>query len=155
MNDIFITVFILLANLVSIFLTYKSFDKNMEKNKRLLYTMISFGVMYILVLIVYFFSSIGIDKTASDTARSMITFTFVPVNAIIILPFLIRSFFRKRNNEISIEQLNTRAVIVLIIAVLILFGEFFYFKKIQNGIVDLYNQKKNAGNVAANITNIE
>ena len=34
MNDIFITVFILLANLVSIFLTYKSFDKNMEKNKK-------------------------------------------------------------------------------------------------------------------------
>ena len=62
MDKLFILLFILVANIVSILLIYHSFDKNIEKTKRLLYTMIAMGVVYIIVLIVYFFSSIGIDK---------------------------------------------------------------------------------------------
>ena len=62
MDKLFILLFILVANIVSILLIYHSLDKNIEKTKRLLYTMIAMGVVYIIVLIVYFFSSIGIDN---------------------------------------------------------------------------------------------
>ena len=105
--------------------------------------MISVGVMYILILIVYSFSSIGIAKKASSAAKDMITYTFVPVNTILVLPFMIRSFNKRKENEITTSQLNMRATIVLIITIVILVSEFFYFRKIQQGIIDIYNQKQN------------
>ena len=91
MENLVILLFIFVANIVSILLIYHSFDKRIEKTKKLLYTMISMGVVYIVVLIIYFFSSIGIDKEIAKSSKQMITFTFVPVNSIIIIPFLIRS----------------------------------------------------------------
>lgn len=143
MNNVFIMGFIIVANLIAILLTYYSFNKSIEKTKRLLYTMISVGVMYILILIVYSFSSIGIAKKASSAAKDMITYTFVPVNTILVLPFMIRSFNKRKENEITTSQLNMRATIVLIITIVILVSEFFYFRKIQQGIIDIYNQKQN------------
>lgn len=143
MDNVFIMGFILVANLIAILLTYYSFNKSIEKTKRLLYTMISVGVMYILILIVYSFSSIGIAKKASSAAKDMITYTFVPVNTILVLPFMIRSFNKRKENEITTSQLNMRATIVLIITIAILVSEFFYFRKIQQGIIDIYNQKQN------------
>ena len=102
MINLVLTIFILLANIVAILLVYYSFDKKIEKSKRLMYTMIAMGVMYILILIVYFFSSIGIgNKEVTKNAKSMITFTFVPVNTIIILPILIRGYNKRKNNEIE------------------------------------------------------
>ena len=73
----------------------------------------------------------------------MITYTFVPVNTILVLPFMIRSFNKRKENEITTSQLNMRATIVLIITIAILVSEFFYFRKIQQGIIDIYNQKQN------------
>lgn len=143
MDNVFIMGFIIVANLIAILLTYYSFNKSIEKTKRLLYTMISVGVMYILILIVYSFSSIGIVKKASSAAKDMITYTFVPVNTILVLPFMIRSFNKRKENEITTSQLNIRATIVLIITIVILVSEFFYFRKIQQGIIDIYNQKQN------------
>ena len=152
MNNLFITIFIILANLVSILLIYNSFDRNMEKTKKLMYTMISMGVMYILILIVYFFSSIGLSKEATSGAKDMITFTFVPVNAIILLPFLMRSFSKRKNKAITTDQLNKRTIIVIIIGVFLLIGEFFYFRNIQKGIVQLVEQKQESQNTT--ITNV-
>lgn len=143
MDNVFIMGFIIVANLIAILLTYYSFNKSIEKTKRLLYTMISVGVMYILILIVYSFSSIGIAKKASSAAKDMITYTFVPVNTILVLPFMIRSFNKRKENEITTSQLNMRATIVLIITIAILVSEFLYFRKIQQGIIDIYNQKQN------------
>ena len=131
MNNIVIFLFILVANVVSILLIYYSFNKNIEKTKRLLYTMIAMGVIYILVLIVYFFSSIGMPKEIAEQSKEMITFTFVPVNAIILIPFLLRSFNRRKDNSITTEQLNKRAIIVVIVAIALLVGEFFYFRNIE------------------------
>ena len=84
------------------------------------------------------------DKYYFDhNAKDMITYTFVPVNTILVLPFMIRSFNKRKENEITTSQLNMRATIVLIITIVILVSEFFYFRKIQQGIIDIYNQKQN------------
>lgn len=54
MNNIVISLFILVANAVAILLTYHSFGKDTEKTKKLFYTLIAMGIMYILILIIYF-----------------------------------------------------------------------------------------------------
>ena len=157
MINLVLTIFILLANIVAILLVYYSFDKKIEKSKRLMYTMIAMGVMYILILIVYFFSSIGIEnKEVTKNAKSMITFTFVPVNTIIILPILIRGYNKRKNNEISQEKLNRRTTLMIIVTVIVLVTEFFYFRNIQTGIINVYNEMQNAAtNFAKEQKNIE
>lgn len=146
MDKLFILLFILVANIVSILLIYHSLDKNIEKTKRLLYTMIAMGVVYIIVLIVYFFSSIGIDKRIATQAKQTIVFTFVPVNSIIVIPFMLRSFNKRKDREITGEQLNKRAVVMFIIAVVIVVIEFFYFRNIEKGIGRIIEQQEAASN---------
>lgn len=148
MDNLFILLFILVANIVSILLIYHSFDKNIEKTKRLLYTMIAMGVVYIIVLIVYFFSSIGIDKRIATQAKQTIVFTFVPVNSIIVIPFMLRSFNKRKDREITGEQLNKRAVVMFIIAVVIVVSEFFYFRNIEKGIGRIIEQREATSNTA-------
>lgn len=153
MNNTIIYVFILIANVISILLIYNSFNKNIEKTKKLLYTMISMGIIYIIVLVIYFFSSIGLSKETTKQAKDMITFTFVPVNSIILIPFLIRSFNQRKNNEITTEQLNRRTIIMIIIAIILIVAEFFYFRNIEKGIIDIVNQKQNEQNITNDIDN--
>lgn len=157
MNNIIIFLFISLANVVSFLLIYHSFNKNIEKTKKLLYTMISMGIIYIVVLIIYFFSSIGLSKEATKQAKDMIIFSFVPVNSIILIPFLIRSFNQRKNNDITTEQLNRRTVIMIIIAVILIIGEFFYFRNIEKGIINIVSKKQNVitNNVENNIAENE
>ena len=150
MDKLFILLFILVANIVSILLIYHSFDKNIEKTKRLLYTMIAMGVVYIIVLIVYFFSSIGIDKRIATQAKQTIVFTFVPVNSIIVIPFMLRSFNKRKDREITGEQLNKRAVVMFIIAVVIVVSEFFYFRNIEKGIGRIIEQQGAANEASTN-----
>lgn len=150
MDKLFILLFILVANIVSILLIYHSLDKNIEKTKRLLYTMIAMGVVYIIVLIVYFFSSIGIDKRIATQAKQTIVFTFVPVNSIIVIPFMLRSFNKRKDREITGEQLNKRAVVMFIIAVVIVVSEFFYFRNIEKGIGRIIEQQEATNEASTN-----
>ena len=151
MNKLVIVLFIFVANCVALLLTYHSFDKKLDKNKRMLYTMIAVGTMYILISIIYFFSSIGIEKEVSENSKNMITFTFVPVNSIILLPFLINSYKKARQKEIKMESLNKRVIIIGIIAIILIISEFFYFRNIQNGIIRMMNELSN--NVSENVIN--
>ena len=148
MTNLFILLFILVANIVSILSIYHSFDRNIEKTKRLLYTMIAMGIVYIVVLIIYFFSSIGIDKQIATQAKQMVVFTFVPVNSIILIPFLLRSFNKRKDKEITARQLNNRAVTMFIIAVVLVVSEFFYFRNIEKGIGRIIEQQEASTNSA-------
>lgn len=148
MSNLFILLFILVANIVAMLLIYHSFSKNIEKTKRLLYTMISMGIIYITVLVIYFFSSIGIDKEIATQAKQTIVFAFVPVNSIILIPYLLRSFNKRKNKEITGDQLNKRAVTMVIIAVVLIVSEFFYFRNIEKGIGRIIEQQEATNNTA-------
>lgn len=140
-----ISIFILVANIIAIVSTYFSFGKKLGKDKKMMYTMIAIGVIYILTLIVYLLSSIGVNNSnVTSASREMITFTFVPVNTIILLPFLIRSFEKAKNKEIKTAKLNQRVIIVAIIAVILMITEFFYFRNIQKNIIDYGAQVSNS-----------
>lgn len=140
-----ISIFILVANIIAIVSTYFSFGKKLGKDKKMMYTMIAIGVIYILTLIVYLLSSIGVNNSnVTSASREMITFTFVPVNTIILLPFLIRSFEKAKNKEIKTAKLNQRVIIVVVIAVILMITEFFYFRNIQKNIIDYGAQVSNS-----------
>lgn len=145
--ELFLTLFILVANVVGLLLVYHSFDKRIDKNKKLMYTMICFGVMYILTLIIYFFSSLGINnENVSESSRNLITFTFVPINTMVLLPILIRSFNNRKVNKITTRQLNRTAMTMIVVAIILIVIEFFSFRSIQKGIIQIFNERQNEAN---------
>lgn len=95
--DSIITLFIMAANVIAILLVYFSLEKDMNKQKKIITIMASIGSVYIITLVVYLLSSIGVEKiSAAEKVRNAIIMAFVPVNVILFLPFLICSFKKCR-----------------------------------------------------------
>ena len=150
MNN-FILIFAIFANIIGVLLTYYSFGKD-DKQKRLMNTLIAIGAMYILVLVVYFFSSLGIEKVSvSSQAKTMLTLAFVPVNSILFLPFIIRTKRKVEEKQLTQNALNIRTAIIIVLAIIVIIYEFFYFRNFQKNLVEL-QQKANNTIVENNVT---
>ena len=98
--------------------------------------------MYMLVTFVYWLSTKSINLgQASSVAKNLITFTFVPVNGIIILPFLARSYNYFKIGKLKTENFKNRVIVLLVILFVILLLEFFYFKNIQSSILNIIQSR--------------
>lgn len=136
-----ITAFMLLANIVAALLVYHSFGRDTDNNKKIMYSLIIIGGMYIVTLAIYFFSGIGVGKIENaETMRSYMMMAFVPVNTIVLIPFVIYSCMEAKRKKIKMKQLNQRLVIIEIIAIIIIIGEFIYFRNTQKNMKTLYDQ---------------
>ena len=143
MNNSFIMMFSLFVNLIAILVIYNSFGRKADKQKRLINTLIGMGAVYIIVLIVYFFSSLGIEKTyASDQTKTMLTLAFVPVNAILFIPFLVISQRKAKEGKIARQAFSKRIAVILILAVVVIISEFFYFRNFQKNMLKIEREVK-------------
>lgn len=131
--NIFITLAILFANAIAITLVYQ-FVKELPKMEKIIFIGVSFAIMYVLVSISYWISGFGIEKNINEGLKNFITYIFVPVNVIILIPFIARKYYKWRQNEIDKESLIKRIIIVSIIGVLILTVETIYIKQIKKNI---------------------
>lgn len=139
----FIYICILLLNLVAILLTYHFLGKDMDKKSKGIFIIIGIAAIYLLVTFVYWIGTKNIDLgNAKETCKNLVTFTFVPVNAIIIMPFLASSYRKLKNGDLKIEPFRNRCILLGIILVIALIIEFFYFKNIQNGILAILQTVK-------------
>lgn len=130
-----IIAFIVLINLASIFVVYKSLSNIEIKNKL---TLIAIGeiVMYVILFIVYSISSSGVDVAVVNSSRQIILFTILPINIVCIELPLMLTLKKLQQGDIEEPQFKKRMAIFLIIAVIILVLEFIYIKNIQAGISD-------------------
>lgn len=153
--DSIITLFIMAANVIAILLVYFSLEKNMNKQKKIITIMASIGSVYIITLVVYLLSSIGVEKiSAAETVRNAIIMAFVPVNVILFLPFLICSFKKMQSKIITMDSLNRRVIAVTILAVIVLIAEGSYFRNYQKKLKEVErNVSSNQEAQAENLTN--
>ena len=143
---IFIYACILALNLVAIFLTYHFLGKEMDKKSKGIFIVVGIAIIYMLVSFIYWISTKDIDLGTSGTAgKNLITFTFVPVNAIILLPFLANSYRQLQAGKLKSIPFRNRCIVLVIILVVLLVFEFFYFRDIQNGILNMLQNVKNNG----------
>ena len=117
--------------------------------------------MYMLTSFVYWLSTKDIEITSvSERGKDLITFLFVPINGLITLPLLAKSYFKYKIGGIDMPILRNRAIVILILLVIILVIECTYFKNIQQQVVDLLIEQQStqettdametAGNVVGN-----
>ncbi|MCI9246516.1 MAG: hypothetical protein HFJ30_05275 [Clostridia bacterium] len=139
---IFIYMCILALNIVAMFLTYHFLGKEMDKKTKGIFIIVGIAFIYMLVSFVYWIGTKDIELgTSENFGKNLITFTFVPVNAILILPFLANSYKNLKTGKLKVEPFRNRCILLAIILVILLVMEAFYFKEIQTGI---YNMLQNA-----------
>lgn len=131
--NIYIMLAILLANAIAITLIYQ-FVKGLPKMEKIIFIGVSFAIMYVLVSISYWVSGFGIKENINEALKNFIIYIFVPLNVIILIPFVARKYYRWRQNETDKESLIKRVIIVSIIGVIILAVQTIYFKQIKKNI---------------------
>ena len=136
-----IILFILILNVVSILLMYRSLNAR-EPKEKLLFIVIGTALMYVLTSIVYWISTRNIEITeVSDLGKDLIIFLFVPINGIIVLPLFARSFCKFKDGGINGTVLRNRGVVLGVILFILLIIECVYFENIQNQVVKMITNK--------------
>lgn len=136
--NIFIMLAIVVANLIAIALIYQ-FIKKLPKMDKIIFIAASFAIVYVAVSFIYWISGFGIDNKINDTIKDFIVYIFVPVNVILLVPFIATKYNKWKQKELTNEKLIQRIIIIMIIGIIILTIETFYFKKIKQNIIDIQN----------------
>ena len=140
---IFIYLCILLLNIVAIFMTYKFLGEDFEKKEKSIFLVVGIAIMYMIVSLVYWLSTRGIDLGINnEMGKNFIIFTFVPINSMLVLPFLASSYKYFKQGRLKKQNFKNRIILLCVILIIVLILEFFYFKDIQTGILNIINSKK-------------
>ena len=127
--------FVIILNVVAILLTYHCLA-NMSNKEKLVFIAGGIAAVYVLTSISYWISSktIAVEEV-SDTVKDIIIFLFVPINSIIILPILAKSYAKYKIGTLGTDLLKKRAMVLILVLLILLVIEYFYFRNIQNKIV--------------------
>lgn len=139
-----ILLFIIILNIVSIVLMYYCLG-DLEKKEKLIFIAAGTAVMYMLTSIIYWISTRNVEiSEVSETGKELITFLFVPINGILVLPLFAKSYYSFKQGRISGNILKNRGVALGIILLIVLIIECVYFKNIQEQVVNLVIERQNA-----------
>ena len=137
-----ILLFIIILNVVSIVLMYYCLA-DLTKKEKLIYIAGGTAFMYVLTTIVYWISTRGITMTeVSEMGKNLITFLFIPINGIIILPMFAKSYYSYKMRGLDGNILKKRAMVLGVILLISLIIECIYFKNIQEQVVNLINEQR-------------
>ncbi len=140
---IFIYLCILILNVVAVFMTYKFLGEDFEQKQKLTFIVVGIAIMYMLVSLIYWLSTKNIDLgTTNEMGKNFIVFTFVPINSMIVLPFLASSYKYFKQGRLKKQNFKNRIILLCVILIIVLILEFFYFKDIQNSILNMLAAKK-------------
>lgn len=139
---IFILIFIIILNVVTIVLTYHCLG-DLLKKERLIFIVVGLAVMYALTSVVYWISTNGIEITeVSETGKNLITLLFVPINGLVILPLLAKSYYKYKTGGLDKSVLLKRGTVLGVLLVIVLIFECIYFKNIQEQVVNLIEENQ-------------
>lgn len=131
--NIYIILAIILANIIAISIVYQ-FIKRLDKKEKIIFIAICVAIVYVLISITYWFSGLGVDEKIHSQCKEFITYMFVPVNVILFIPYIAFNYIKFKDKIIKQEDLLKKVFIISIVAIIVLIGEYFYFKNIQNNV---------------------
>ena len=111
---------------------------------KVVFMAISMVAMLVFTHIVFSISTNGLNYYIPDMVgkvRLIMLIVFIPVNGLIVMPYLANTVSKIINHDITQEKTNKRIITLLIIFVLVLIFECYYFKTTQQGIINLINNK--------------
>lgn len=113
---------------------------SIEKQDKIKYIIVGLILTYIMTIIIYSISKIGINyesKDAMKMIRVIFQLLFTIVNGYILLPYTFKKIEQIKNNTIKEEKIKKSIIILLIIIVLIFIFESMYLGNIQQEILNM------------------
>lgn len=106
---------------------------------------ISIGLMasLLITVILFNFSSKGIEYPVREmftTIRNITILAIMPINAILLLPYLGKQIAKLRFDEITEDKFSKRIIIFGIILIVFAIFEVKYLNTMQLGILDIMNK---------------
>ena len=137
--NIFLTIAIVLANIISLVTVYQ-FIKKLDQKQIVIFMAVSVGIMYILILTTYWLSGFGVDEKIHEASKNFVLYLFVPVNVLLFIPYLASQYVKLRENEIKRSDFAKKLEISVVLLIVVLVLEFFYFRNIQTNIGNIQEQ---------------
>lgn len=134
------TIIILVAIIIYVILItwiWKNLGE-IQKNKKILYTVAGLIIMYIITIILFNISKNGINYQNSESekiVRNILVLIFTTINGMITLPYIARLLNKAYENEIEKTTFTKRIVILLIMFIICAIFEIGYLNDIQSGII--------------------
>lgn len=142
--DLFILICIGAINVMTLVGVYRSL-KDVPARGKIAFLAVGFGGIYLLVSGLYYLSTLGLNIQGSlGETQQFITFTFVPVNATISLVFLARNYSRLLAEQTTKEKFQKVCIRVLLILVVAMICEYFYFRSVNQSIIEMALSAKGA-----------
>lgn len=139
MGLLLILLIIIILNAISIALMY-NFLGDLDKKEKLIFIAGGVAIMYVLTILAYWISTGEIEENyTSNTVRDLIVFLFVPINGLIILPILSKSYYSYRKKHLKFDILLKRAGVLGIGVLIPIILECIFFNDLHYTIYDLVN----------------
>ena len=130
----------IIVHLVLIVLIWHSLGF-IEKNKKVLLTIIGLIITYIVTFIIFQMSKKGVIYQKIEIekdVRNILVMIFAGINGIIFMPQIEKILDKINEDEIDKKTLTKRIVILIIIFIICINIETGYMKETQEGILEVY-----------------
>lgn len=109
---------------------------NIEKTTKITCIVCGLVILYIMTLIIYNISKIGItynNQEAMKVVRTIFVMLFTIINGYIMLPYIFRKLEQINNDEIEKEKVKKSIIIILVVFIILAIFEILYFRDLGVG----------------------
>lgn len=140
MAILYITAVIFLFVIIAF--TWYELDQ-LEPLEKVMYISIGLMISLVVTVILFNFSSKGIEYPVQEmftTIRNVTILAIMPINAILLLPYLGKQIAKLRFDEITEDEFSKKIIIFAIILIAFAIFEVKYLNSMQLGILDIMNK---------------
>ena len=136
---IYLVMFIVvILNALCIYLMYR-FLKNVDKKEKFIFIAVGVALMYAITIFVQWISTSGLDAMYKEgVGKDIVTFLFVPINGLIVLPALSNSYNSFKQKKLSPAIFAKRITMLLIPFLIVLILECIFIKNAQVSVTNMY-----------------
>ena len=124
--------------------TWSSLE-DIEKTKKIEYIIVGFVVVYIITIIIYQISKIGIsyeNREIMKAIQNILVLVFSIVNGYILLPYIFKKIVQIQNDEIDDKKFKKSIVILITVIIILTIIESNYLANAQNETLQIIDRLK-------------
>ena len=115
----------------------------LEPVEKIMYIAIGFMISLVVTVVLFNFSSKGIEYPVEEMftkIRNITILAIMPINAILLLPYLGKQISKLKFDEITEDEFSKRIIVFAIILIAFAIFEVKYLTSIQLGILDIMSK---------------
>ena len=140
---ILISIITIVLYIIFIAFTLHNLNITIDNKIKIAYITIGTIITFLITLIIFNISTNGVEYENKDmigNVRNIILAVFVPVNGLIVMPYLANLISKINTNEITQEKFKKKIIILAIIFIVVIIFECSYFKSTQLGILKILGE---------------